>query len=215
MSVVGYISTSFLSFDGTGFFFGGFQSLGMFTTLVVGLFYYYFSESNRKCLEMSDIIKEHRFLITFAFFFFLFGEIIPGILSIFRFDTILAIIISNVGLGILYVPISFFVIREKRRFYNYVHAKSLKPSETNETSDTLRKICERAGRWLVFSSCFMLISTITFFVWTQPIVFTPNGFLSCSFLSFFSRWGVSFTQIMALRWQPQQFHQNKKTKSLF
>jgi hypothetical protein len=73
--------------------------------------------------------------------------------------------------------------------------KDVKQFERDTNHMAIKRMCEHASRWLVFSSFFLVLVSVTMPLLAFDISRTVNGEIAVIFVIFFSRWGIAFTQV--------------------
>eukprot|EP00298_Acanthocystis_sp_HF-20_P007590 c17149_g1_i2.p1 GENE.c17149_g1_i2~~c17149_g1_i2.p1 ORF type:complete len:462 (+),score=81.83 c17149_g1_i2:31-1386(+) len=198
---------SFLPYTSIWFFYSGFQSIGMFTTVLVAIFYRTLNKANKEMCEMKDVLKLHPHFITICLVFFLVLEVLAGSMSLMNLSPNVVLVLVGLTIAVINVFVGIFMIREKYLFYRDVVVKMKKfPS----ASATLLPLCEHTGKWLIGTTCFMAVSVIANVLMTNAIFLDPRGAFGIMTFVFFARWGTAFTQIMALRWKKIDVKNNQK-----
>eukprot|EP00298_Acanthocystis_sp_HF-20_P011209 c19283_g1_i1.p1 GENE.c19283_g1_i1~~c19283_g1_i1.p1 ORF type:complete len:332 (-),score=71.01 c19283_g1_i1:99-1094(-) len=196
---------SFFSYEQLWYFFSGFPSIGMFTTIIVAMFYRRLNIANREVSEMKDIFQLHPIFICLSFIFFCILEVIGGVLANWALNPIVTLVVVGLMISFLNVVAGIFMLKEKIFFYKEINLSAQNyPSSTKN----LVALCEYTGRWLVASTGFMLLSTGASIALATPVFLIPNGCFIVATVGYFARCGTSFTQIMALRWK-QKLHQSQ------
>eukprot|EP00298_Acanthocystis_sp_HF-20_P018595 c21993_g1_i2.p1 GENE.c21993_g1_i2~~c21993_g1_i2.p1 ORF type:complete len:152 (-),score=37.46 c21993_g1_i2:78-533(-) len=103
--------------------------------------------------------------------------------------------------------VGIFLVREKLKFVRYSNSKA-KKINTSSYAVAIFAICAHTGKWLIPSVFFMALSIISSILMTFTFFLIPNVFFSVVSMLYLSRWGIVFSQLMALKWKYQPKHQN-------
>eukprot|EP00298_Acanthocystis_sp_HF-20_P018596 c21993_g1_i3.p1 GENE.c21993_g1_i3~~c21993_g1_i3.p1 ORF type:complete len:511 (-),score=112.45 c21993_g1_i3:97-1593(-) len=203
----GILGNDFFTSESIWFFYSGFPGLEMFTTVLVAMFYYSLNRANRTLTEVVDIFLTRKSIIIFLFIIFLFLDVIGGILSFSGINVVVVISAVALCVSVMNLLVGIFLVREKLKFVRYSNSKA-KKNNTSPYAVAIFAICAHTGKWLIPSVFFMALSIVSSILMIFTFFWIPNVFFSVASMLYLSRWGIVFSQLMALKWKYEPKHQN-------
>eukprot|EP00298_Acanthocystis_sp_HF-20_P017875 c21851_g1_i4.p1 GENE.c21851_g1_i4~~c21851_g1_i4.p1 ORF type:complete len:506 (+),score=156.17 c21851_g1_i4:44-1519(+) len=202
-SVNGILASAVVPYQAFWFFFPGFQGIGLFSTVIVALFYYNINKSNKKLADVGDIFRNYPIFLSFIGIVFIGMEITGGLMHIFGVNVVMVITIQIILIDIANIIVAIFLVREKIMFVAHIN-KRAKSWNATAAAQSVQLMCQYTGKWLLISAGFMMLAVIATGFQALVIIRYPQPFMWIMAIVMFARWGTGFSQIKALRYRDKK-----------
>eukprot|EP00301_Raphidiophrys_heterophryoidea_P007102 c12798_g1_i1.p1 GENE.c12798_g1_i1~~c12798_g1_i1.p1 ORF type:complete len:549 (+),score=145.07 c12798_g1_i1:1-1647(+) len=197
LATTGFQSDPIVPLSGTWFFATGGMGWSMFSTAVVGIFYYSFNRATTRLTRVDCIVSKYKYQLVVMAVVFVGLELSVGIAVATGRNPILEISICMVAFAVVLACCAIFFLSEKYRF-----RRLLKPHvQSAQSKASSIAISAHLDRWLRLSAIPMLLACIFTPLVAVPYATTIPGFCTLVSVLYTLRWGIAITHIQGLNFK--------------